>query len=171
MSRSKILFNDTVSKKLAWCALITSLIAVTILFIKIPIPAIQGGYIHPADIFVYLGADLLGMPAALACGIGNAIADVISGSVVFCIPSMLIKAGMTIVSIFAFRAKGFFRVLFFLLSLVWMSLTYSAVYLILGYPLPALAVSLPADFIQGLFGLAVYLSCRTIIRKSIAHYL
>ncbi len=51
------------------------------------------GYIHLGDMFIYLAACFLPMPyAMLAAGVGAGLADILTGHVVWVIPTILIKA-------------------------------------------------------------------------------
>ena len=66
-------------------------------FVHIPAPLSNGGYIHPGDIFVYLSACFLPTPyAAVASALGGGLADGLSGAVMWVIPSVIIKAAMTL---------------------------------------------------------------------------
>ncbi len=66
-------------------------------FIHIPAPMSNGGYIHIGDIFVYLSACFLPAPyAAVSAAIGGGLADGLSGAVLWVIPSVIIKAAMTL---------------------------------------------------------------------------
>jgi uncharacterized repeat protein (TIGR04002 family) len=69
---------------------------VTAYLFHIPTPA-TGGYIHLGDAFVYLAASMLPTPFAIAAaGIGEALSDALTGSVVYAIPTLLIKSAMVI---------------------------------------------------------------------------
>jgi len=80
---------------------ITSLFAalifmVTAYILHIPTPA-TGGYIHLGDSFLYLAASILPTPFAIvAGGIGEAMSDAMTGSVVYALPTFLIKTAMVL---------------------------------------------------------------------------
>ncbi len=67
---------------------------VTAYILHIPTPA-TGGYIHLGDAFLYLAASILPTPFAIAAGgIGEALSDALTGSVVYALPTLLIKSAM-----------------------------------------------------------------------------
>lgn len=69
---------------------------VTAYILHIPTPA-TGGYIHLGDAFVYLAASILPAPYAIAAaGIGEALSDALTGSVVYAVPTLLIKSAMAV---------------------------------------------------------------------------
>ncbi|MCL2633030.1 MAG: TIGR04002 family protein [Oscillospiraceae bacterium] len=75
-------------------ALFTALVTVFTFFVKIPI---ANGYIHVGDSIVYLAACILPFPYALiAAGIGGAFADTFGGYVIYIIPTLIIKALITL---------------------------------------------------------------------------
>lgn len=69
---------------------------VTAYILHIPTPA-TGGYIHLGDAFVYLAASVLPAPYAIAAaGIGEALSDALTGSVMYAVPTLLIKSAMAL---------------------------------------------------------------------------
>jgi uncharacterized repeat protein (TIGR04002 family) len=69
---------------------------VTAYILHIPTPA-TGGYIHLGDAFVYLAASMLPAPYAVAAaGIGEALSDALTGSLVYALPTLLIKSLMAL---------------------------------------------------------------------------
>ncbi len=69
---------------------------VTAYILHIPTPA-TGGYIHLGDSFLYLAASILPAPFAVAAaGIGEALSDALTGSVVYALPTLLIKSAMVL---------------------------------------------------------------------------
>lgn len=84
-------------------ALFAALIfVVTAYVLHIPTPA-TGGYIHLGDAFVYLAASMLPVPYAVAAaGIGEALSDALTGSVVYALPTLIIKSAMAL----CFSAAG-----------------------------------------------------------------
>lgn len=69
---------------------------VTAYILHIPTPA-TGGYIHLGDAFVYLAASILPTPYAVAAaGIGEALSDALTGSVMYALPTLLIKSAMAV---------------------------------------------------------------------------
>lgn len=69
---------------------------VTAYILHIPTPA-TGGYIHLGDAFVYLAASVLPAPYAVAAaGIGEALSDALTGSIMYAVPTLLIKSAMAL---------------------------------------------------------------------------
>lgn len=69
---------------------------VTAYVLHIPTPA-TGGYIHLGDALVYLAASMLPAPYAVAAAaVGEAFSDALTGSVVYAVPTLLIKAAMAL---------------------------------------------------------------------------
>ena len=70
--------------------------AVTAYILHIPTPA-TGGYIHLGDALVYLAASMLPGPNAVAAAaIGEALSDALTGSVVYALPTLVIKSAMAL---------------------------------------------------------------------------
>ena len=83
--------KDNTTKKIVFAALLAALACVATMIIKIPTPL--GGYIHAGDAVVVLAGFLLGpVWGALAAGLGSALADVISGYVLYAPGTFVIKA-------------------------------------------------------------------------------
>lgn len=94
-SRSKLYMS-------AISALFAALCTVFVYFIHIPNGI--GGYTHAGDTFVYLAASMLPTPyAAMASGVGFALADLISGYPHYMIPSALIR--VLIVLLFKYKQE------------------------------------------------------------------
>ena len=82
--------NNNKTKRLVIVALFTALVAVATMAIKVPT---INGYIHLGDTMVYLCGIFLGpIYGAIAAGIGSFLADMLSGYMVWAVPSLLIKA-------------------------------------------------------------------------------
>lgn len=92
-----------------------ALIAIATLLIQIPLPA-TGGYANAGDGVILTCAFILApLPAALAAGVGSALADLILGYVIYAPATLLIKGGMALTAAFGFRrmakAKSYARYL------------------------------------------------------------
>lgn len=86
---------------LAYGGLMAAVIAIATAFLKIPTAI---GYFHMGDGFIFLAAYLLGGPwAALAAGIGSALADIIGGYVVYAPVTFVIKALMALIAAYALK--------------------------------------------------------------------
>lgn len=69
---------------------------VTAYLLHIPVPA-TGGYIHLGDALLYLGASMLPTPFAIvAGGVGEALSDALTGSLIFALPTLIIKSCMVL---------------------------------------------------------------------------
>ena len=79
-------------KNLTLSAMFAAVIMLMILYLfHIPVGS-SGGYVHFGDAFIYLAACFLPMPYACgAAAIGAGLADVLSGSAIWAIPTMMIK--------------------------------------------------------------------------------
>jgi len=100
----KISFN---TKQLAVSGLMAALVMIGTMIIQVPTPT--KGYLHLGDSFVYLCGILLGpVTAALAAGIGSAMADVFSGYGIYAPATFIIKsldAFVVSLSYYAIAAK------------------------------------------------------------------
>ena len=68
----------------------TAIITVLTFFVKIPS---HNGYIHIGDSVIFIAACILPAPLAVFCAaIGGALADTIGGYVIYIIPTLIIKA-------------------------------------------------------------------------------
>lgn len=85
------------TKTYVMTALFAALIfLVTAYILHIPTPA-TGGYIHLGDSFLYLAASILPTPfAVVAGGIGEALSDALTGSVIYALPTLIIKSAMVL---------------------------------------------------------------------------
>ncbi len=150
----------TQTQQLVRAALFAALTCVATMIIKVPTPT--QGYVHPGDGFVLLSGLLLGpLYGALAAGIGSALADLISGYVIYIPATFLIKAGCALVAYFTFRAlsgvsdKGSFLIPKLLIT----TIAGEAVMVVgyFGFEIFMLAVvshsSLSAGFVAALAGL------------------
>lgn len=82
-------------KLMVLTAMFAALTTVLTFFIKIP--TATGGYVHLGDFIIYLAAVVLPTPYALMAGaIGGGLADLLGGYVHYLLPTMIIKALLTI---------------------------------------------------------------------------
>ena len=151
-------------QRLTVTALLTALTAVSTMIIKLPIPA-TGGYIHPGDGLVLLSGFLLGpVYGTFAAGAGSALADLLSGYLVFA-PATLVIKGAT-----AFVASQLHKKLLQgILTKERLSLTIAGaageICMVLGYFLfesalygpAASAAGVPFNILQGVFGVIIAL--------------
>lgn len=86
------------SYRLAITALMLSLVMLGTMLLRMPIPLTEG-YIHLGDAMVFLSVlTLKRKDAALASGIGSALADVLGGFAMWAPWTLVIKASMAIVA-------------------------------------------------------------------------
>lgn len=80
-------------RKLTRAAMLSALACVLTIFPQIPTPT--GGYVHFGDSIIYIAAVFLGPVAGAVVGaVGHSLADIMSGYVVFAIPTFIIKGLM-----------------------------------------------------------------------------
>ncbi len=80
---------NTLTKKLAFCALFATLCCVSTLLVTVPLP---NGYFNTGDVFVLLSGWLLGpFYGAVAAAVGSALADVWSGFALYAPATFFIK--------------------------------------------------------------------------------
>ncbi|MBD5545535.1 MAG: ECF transporter S component [Lachnospiraceae bacterium] len=94
------LLKDT--KALVATALMAAFTCVATMSIQIPTPTL--GYIHPGDCLVLLCGIILGPVAgSLSAGIGSMFADILSGYVIYAIPTLVIKGVTALIAAIVFR--------------------------------------------------------------------
>ena len=143
--------NDK-TQKLVWAALFTALTTVATMVIQIPIGT---GYGNAGDCLVILSAFLLGSPwGAFAAGLGSALADLLSGFVIYAPATLIIKALMALTAGAILRSAKKknalpMAVLGSIVAEIIMITGYFAYdALVLGYGLGAVA-NIPGNGIQG----------------------
>lgn len=88
---------NTKTKRIIICALMTSLVCVATMLIKIPSP--MKGYVNVGDCIVLLCGWLLSpVYAFVSAGIGSALADVLSGYLIYAPATFVIKGVMALVA-------------------------------------------------------------------------
>ncbi len=161
--------NTTSTKTLVLSALMAALTCVGTMIIRIPTPTM--GYIHPGDGFVLLSGLLLGpFWGSLAAGIGSALTDLIGGYFLYVPATLIIKAltaltGWALFETIKKIGKGKNMTLALILSGAIGELV-----MVLGYflyeiflladgslaaGLIASAAGIPANLIQGIFGVVI----------------
>ncbi len=92
----------THAQKIAVASMLAALVCVATMIIKIPTPL--KGYVNLGDCMVLLCGSMLSPAYAfLAAGIGSALADVLSGYMMYAPVTFLIKGLMALVIVFLFR--------------------------------------------------------------------
>ena len=159
-------------QKLTLAGALAALTTVATLLIQIPSPT--KGYINTGDVLVNLSAWILGpLFGGAAAGIGSALADLISGYTVYAPATLIIKAGMAVVSYFVYirlsqNRKSFFALLAGAVA--------AEIIMILGYAVFAgflygsvttALLSVPENVVQGAFGAAVSVTLYEILRRRV----
>lgn len=90
------------TKTLVIAALLTAFTCIATMVIQIPTPTL--GYIHPGDCLVLLCGIILGpVLGGLSAGIGSMLADLLSGYIIYAVPTLLIKAAAACLTGYCFR--------------------------------------------------------------------
>ena len=159
--------NNT--KKTVMAALLAALTCVATMIIKIPSPL--KGYINLGDCIV-LSAGWMLPPAYgfLAAGLGSALADILSGYVVYAPATFVIKGLMALIACYGIRLLG--RRLGNLARII--SGAAAEITMILGYFIfegimygfgPSL-VNIPANAVQGIAGLIIGTVLMKVFKKA-----
>ncbi|WP_312636135.1 ECF transporter S component [Oscillibacter sp.] len=155
-------------RSIVTAALLAALACAATMVIRIPSPT--GGYLNLGDTVVLLGAFLLGPWAgALAGGIGSAMADALSGYMVYVPATLVIKSAMALTSGFLYRSLR--------------NHTHGMIFAALGGEIPMVAgywlfdalllqswvgaaAGIPGNLVQAGFGVAVSAFLAAALRKS-----
>ena len=153
-------------------ALFAAIICVATFIIQIPV-AVTGGYINMGDCFVLLSGIVLGpVYSFLAAGLGSALADILSGYVMYAPATFLIKGFMALLIALLFKC---FKSKNSIINLLFLGLISEAIMVIgyfvyecfiLGYGFGALA-AIPGNIFQGIFAITVNTLLVQIISKNI----
>ena len=144
----------------------------TATWISVPAPAI--GNVNLGDAAILLSAWMLGGPwAAVAAGLGAALADLVSGYAVYAPATFLIKALMVVAVIgmgkLGVRTKGserLFRILGAVaaeLVMITGYLLYEALVIGLGW---AAFANVPFNAVQGAIGVVLAMAAYTLLRRA-----
>ena len=147
----------TRAQKIAVAAMLAALACVATMIIKIPTPL--KGYVNLGDCVVLLCGSILSPAYAfLSAGIGSALADILSGYLVYAPATFAIKGGMALIIVALFKyfdKKGYKSALKILPCII------AEMFMVLGYFIfegflygfgPSLA-NIPANAIQGVAGI------------------
>ncbi|MBE6693249.1 MAG: ECF transporter S component [Ruminococcaceae bacterium] len=131
-----------------YSAVFAALICVATMIIYIPIPT--GGYAHLGDGLVLLSGLFLPIPyAAIAAGLGSALADIFSGYAIYAPATLIIKALCAVTAALVFRAL---KKLPLILRTVFSCIT-AEILMVLGYlVVEAFALGYGAAALGGIFG-------------------
>lgn len=162
--------NTTKTKRIVITALFAAITCVATMIIKIPSPL--KGYINIGDAIVLLCGWLLpGSYAFLAAGIGSALADVLSGYIVYASATFIIKGFMALLALYLSKLMD--KKANPIISRIVSGIT-AELSMILGYFLfegvlygfVQSAVNIPANAVQGVVGIALALIILKALEKS-----
>ncbi len=139
-------------KRLVYIALMTALITVGTMVIQIPTPYTKG-YVNIGDSFIFLSASILGPFAGfISGGVGSALADLLSGYVVWAPWTFVIKGVEGLIVALLWRRKStkyFIRIAVFILAAIWMVFGYYIGGAVM-YGFKAALADVPGNIIQGI---------------------
>lgn len=156
------------TRKIVICAMLTALTTLATIVIQVPSP--MNGYVNFGDVFVLFAAFMMGpIYSAVSAGLGSALADILTGYVIYAPATLIIKASMAIVAsiVYISLKKSFkHKQLPMIIGGVLAELIMVAGYflyacLLMGEGLAA-AASIPGNLIQGLVGIVVGVSVATV---------
>ena len=147
------------TKKTVMAALMAALICVATFVVRIPTPL--HGYVNLGDCLVLFAASILSpWYAALAAGLGSALADLISGYVIYAPATFVIKALMAL--LFCLFIKGLkfkgARIFIYAVGALLAEILMVLGYLIFEaclYGFAAAVINIPANCIQGAAGVII----------------
>ena len=155
-------------RQLVTCALFMALSCAATMVIHVPSPT--GGYMNLGDTVVLLGAFLLGpWYGALAGGVGSAMADALSGYMVYVPATLIIKAVMGLLAGLLYRAlreKTSGLLLSALVGEIPMVVGYWLFDALLLGSFAGSAAGIPSNLVQAGFGVAVSVFLAAALRKS-----
>ena len=158
------------TRKLVMAALMAALVCVITMIIKIPSPL--KGYINLGDCIVLLSGWLLSpMWGFLAAGLGSAMADILSGYVIYGPATFLIKGLMAITAFYGFKllknkcGNLASRIISGIAAEVVMLVGY---FLFAGilYGFGPAMLNIPANAVQGIAGIVIGVLFVKILEKS-----
>lgn len=162
--------NKHMARRIAIAAMLTALTCVTTMIIKIPSPL--KGYLNLGDSMVLLaGWTLSPLYGFLAAGLGSALADVLSGYVIYAPATFIIKGLMALICGYGYRLLC--KKLGHLICYITTGIV-AQTFMVLGYFVfegclygfaPSL-VNIPANSIQAIAGLILGCVLMKVLEKS-----
>ncbi len=158
---------DKKFKKIVFAALMTALEFVVTYSVRIPLPVISGAYLNAGDSVVYLGTFFSGgVFAALAAGLGSALSDLFAGAGAYVLPTFIIKGLMSVLCWVIYKkGSGVFNYLFGSLAAGFLMVGGYFIVECFMYGAAVAAVSLPGNFLQLAFGVAISVPAYFALRK------
>lgn len=159
--------SKTSTNKIVFSALFTALIFIGTQFIKIPLSI---GYIHIGDTFILLaGYYIGGWYAVIASALGSALADILSGYVIYAPATLIIKGVMAIIIIAFCKKAAKNKTLPFILGSVLAEAVMIIGYLIFDvilYGPSGIIVSLSGNVLQAIGGIVISTAVLLLLEKS-----
>lgn len=159
--------NET-TKRIAKTALMIALIFVCTFTIKLPNPA-TGGYTHMGDCMAFLAVLVLGKKdGALAAGLGAALSDLLTGAMIWVLPTFIFKFIMGYIMGVVLE-KGNNEKLDWIVGASLGGLFQCFAYTLFKIPLFTAAVafaSVPRLLAQTIMGLVIYAIVANVLAKS-----
>ena len=160
-------YNDSKVKYVTKTGMMAALIFIATYAIKIPAP---NGYTHLGDCLIFIAVLTLGTKrGALAAGIGAALSDMMSGFLIWVVPSFIIKAIMALImGAFTYRLLPKRR-FGWAVGAVIGGIVQIVLYTVVKIPLfgPAYAVErLPVLTLQTLFGIIIAAAIISVLNGS-----
>lgn len=162
--------TKNLTRKIVMSAMLTALTCVATMIIKIPSPL--KGYINLGDCVVLLvGWSLSPIYGFLVAGLGSALADILSGYVIYAPATFIIKGTMALIAYFGFKllhkkARTLTsQIISGAVCEMWMILGY---FLFEGllYGFAPSVVNIPANGVQGVAGLVIGCVLMKVLEKS-----
>lgn len=161
------MINET-TKRIAKTALMIALIFVCTFTIKLPNPA-TGGYTHMGDCMAFLAVLVLGKKdGALAAGLGAALSDLLTGAMIWVLPTFIFKFIMGYIMGVVLE-KGNNEKLDWIVGAILGGLFQCFAYTLFKIPLFTATVafaSVPRLLAQTIMGLVIYAIVANVLAKS-----
>ncbi len=156
------------TKKIVLSSLLAALVCVATMLIKVPSPL--KGYVNLGDCVVLLSGWVLSpVFAFLTAGVGSALADIFSGYIVYAPVTFLIKGIMALICCFAVKAIKKKPLAVQIASGIIAEIVMIGGYYIFEgfmYGFVASAVNIPANAVQGAFGIVLGVMLMKVFEKS-----
>lgn len=157
---------------LTLAALFTAMATVATLLIQVPTPT--KGYVNLGDSIVNIAAWVLGpVYGAAAAGIGSALADIISGYVIYAPVTLVVKATMAVVSYYVLKTASkssgplISRIAAASAAEVVMIVGYALFEAVLYHSFATAFTGVPANAVQGTLGAAVSVAVYELVIKRV----
>ena len=162
--------KQTKTRKIVLSAILAALVCVATYIIKIPFSS--QGYFNIGDCVVLLcGWILTPSYAFLSAGIGSALADILSGYIIYALPTFIIKGLMAVCAYYMYKILScrinifFARAISGLLGELIMILGYFITEIFMYGLIPA-ALNIPGSAFQGIVGFILSIILINIFKKN-----